>query len=733
MQNESTANNDLTNRPDVNVDADTVTTTPTPTPTTTNTTTTTINNASAPHGTSSPINARFAILSRLIYGDTSDMEQLQDNNNGVPTTTMERQQDADRSIHIGMDDHQNHTTNNNNNNNNDQLNHTLTTITDFNEDAIENTDTDVLGTPSTTTERLELEETSTTPRVPDLTNAIRSSNSATTTTSSNANTNNLSRRIYRSRIPVVTSSGQGVSIYPRTPDASLGTARVGQRLRIIAPTNRTNPITSSNTGPSSTTTNPTNPESTMSRPNTTTTPPTTAAAVAATAATNNMIRHRLRVPRGAQITILHQNHINPSSFATTNVPSHVPNLQSHLAIPILQLEPVVLAEQNLRSDEMRQIVVQQEETNQSKQKNTQSSVEILDNKNNAECNESTTIPTTTVDGANSTTPRNTEQKATTTLTDLDQYKCSICYDYMDIPVGCGLCSGRFCKDCLDQVIQSNNVSSIKCPTCRSEFVNPVVDTNLSKQLDQIAVLCQFAACPIQEPITLSQYKHHELNCSGVRVSCRYAPYGCIWQGYRLELNQHEVSNCILAQVPGLLEQIRLLQITHQREMSSMQQERTYLLSSMNAMETALNTTTMYYRSNFFHQLVYLTNAALSTARLLSNKAVWQQMFHSPDARAHVFNTMTILPTMILIAKVIATGIHTHCHYWTWENIFMLVRSDQLLSVLAFGIGNNDTINSSLEDESTTTNMALYMLNQLIGYWYVIREKAIFCFVVLLAI
>ena len=310
--------------------------------------------------------------------------------------------------------------------------------------------------------------------------------------------------------------------------------------------------------------------------------------------------------------------------------------------------------------------------------------------------------------------------------DLEHFKCSICYDYLDHPVGCGQCSGRFCETCLHQVIgqhpqaasnNSNSNQSPKCPTCRAPFTSAVPDRDLRAKMAQISLPCIYAACPRDDshPVPLLQYKAHEAACAGVRVACRYAPYGCQWKGYRSELAAHESSDCTLARVPGLLEQFRTMQVQYRREVSAMQQQTAFLLNSIGALEAALNNMTMYHRSNPLHLVAFATSAMVSTVRMVSsNRAMWKSFYHSADARANVFNALALLPTVLLIVKVVEDGIRLHCNAWTWEKVMLLWRNPDSLLGWAAAFGANNTNSSTGDDKKISA--ANYLLDHLILTW-----------------
>jgi len=599
------------------------------------------------NGDDSPA-ARLAVLSRLIQGDTRDMEPPPGNGSAA----------AVAAAPAGMES-------NGNGVNGDD-------------------DDDLFVTPETAAPGLFStgEQPPTGPAVPSLRpSATRTSSLRAAplrrrlAAQPNTNTNH---NIHRQRLILGGNSGAGVSVFPRTPDPSLGTTRVGQRQRIL-------------------------PQQMQQR-------------------------RTLRVPRGAHITI-HQH------------PPQQPQSQAHhLAVPVAELQPAVLAEQLLRQDDDNEVddgtpnpknPPEEEEEGSSEAATLGVGTVIGDSDGNdtavaAKNSSAGQAPLEKKPSAGAIAEKDPNAN-NNDKQDLEHFKCSICYDYLDHPVGCGQCSGRFCETCLYQVLgqppqaASNNSNSNqppKCPTCRAPFNSAVPDRDLRAKMAQISLPCIYAACPRDDshPVPLLQYKAHEAECAGVRVACRYAPYGCPWKGFRSELAAHESSDCTLARVPGLLEQFRTMQVQHRREVSAMQQQTAFLLNSIGALEAALNNMTMYHRSNPLHLVSFATSAMVSTVRMVSsNRTMWKSFYHSADARANVFNALALLPTALLIVKVVDDGIRLHCHAWTWEKVMLLWRNpDSLLQGWATAFGAINTNSSG--DEGKEISAANSLLDHLIMTW-----------------
>lgn len=111
-------------------------------------------------------------------------------------------------------------------------------------------------------------------------------------------------------------------------------------------------------------------------------------------------------------------------------------------------------------------------------------------------------------------------------------ECSICWEYMVSPVGCGNCSGRFCATCLAKSVASTQC----CPVCRNQNVSAVADKQLRERLQETQVCCRFIGC--SDIISAADVASHEASCSFAQVSCSYREWGCLWKGQRSDLGGH---------------------------------------------------------------------------------------------------------------------------------------------------------------------------------------------------
>jgi hypothetical protein len=308
---------------------------------------------------------------------------------------------------------------------------------------------------------------------------------------------------------------------------------------------------------------------------------------------------------------------------------------------------------------------------------------------------------------------------------LERFKCAICYDFLDQPVSCGTCSGRFCQTCLQQVLQpqlpthSNVQVTAKCPTCRASFSTGIPDPTLVSDMAAFSVPCRYAGCTSydgqQTMIRLSMFKLHEADfCAAVRVACRYAAYGCEWKGYRSGVEEHESSDCVLAKISGLLEQLRVSKADHHRDMGQLQRNIASLLTVLRAMDRGVQEAVVYDRANPFHLVSFVAAALLTTPRgLLCNKVPWKQMYQTADGRATVFNTLAMVPTMLLIVKIILEGVRYHSREWTYNKVVLLFLGWSPFFATTATAGAN--IAAAASDEIDAVHD---LLDDLLMLWYV---------------
>ena len=237
-------------------------------------------------------------------------------------------------------------------------------------------------------------------------------------------------------------------------------------------------------------------------------------------------------------------------------------------------------------------------------------------------------------------------------TDLESFKCGICYEYLATPSSCGQCSSRFCEYCLAKASPQANNNTNLCPTCRKPFTKIQLHGELVSQMQAVGTIpCRFAECSALLPLT--QVQHHEKHdCKAVRVACRYANFGCPWKGSRQDVAHHESDECALQKVSSLVEQHRTLQDGFNR----------YRTDSATTIQ-GLTQMVVHQRDFVRRQAVVRSHKCLpdifsfvmgvltSPPRIWRTKDQWADMYNTAEARARVANVLAILPTFVFSLRL----------------------------------------------------------------------------------
>jgi hypothetical protein len=248
----------------------------------------------------------------------------------------------------------------------------------------------------------------------------------------------------------------------------------------------------------------------------------------------------------------------------------------------------------------------------------------------------------------------------------DDLLCSICYEMMNDPSGCGNCSARFCFSCLKRVtelamLQQRQTPGTtgppmppRCPVCRAEIAHPddiARDPNLRQRIELLPpVPCRYQGC--QARVRIHQISIHETICPHVKMNCRFHTFGCPWSGKRLELHRHELEECHLARVSELVERYREMQMRlahlHQSVMANgntLEFQRIQRQRESNQLSTG----------NIFHLIQFVHMITCCTPRFLVVKDAWAAFHADPKGRATVANFCILLPSILLILGTLASS------------------------------------------------------------------------------
>mmetsp|Transcript_3232 Transcript_3232/g.7364 ORF Transcript_3232/g.7364 Transcript_3232/m.7364 type:complete len:831 (-) Transcript_3232:87-2579(-) len=243
----------------------------------------------------------------------------------------------------------------------------------------------------------------------------------------------------------------------------------------------------------------------------------------------------------------------------------------------------------------------------------------------------------------------------------ERYKCEICYEYMNDPVGCGKCSSRFCRKCLQKVFDSDQQKQqvTKCPVCRCEYEQLVPDVELyGRNRESVPTLpCRYisSGCP-ERSLLLYEIAQHEQVCEHVRMRCRYAHYGCRWIGKRGLIQAHEEFGCKLAPIGDFIQQFRETKAGHSTRLNIVEQQ----AAGAVRMSHVLRQT--YTRDNQRKSLLdtlrlfqYCHAITSLTPHFLMTKDLWVSYWRNNESRAAVINFCICVPFLAAAIGVIGRG------------------------------------------------------------------------------
>ncbi len=244
---------------------------------------------------------------------------------------------------------------------------------------------------------------------------------------------------------------------------------------------------------------------------------------------------------------------------------------------------------------------------------------------------------------------------------LTRFKCMLCYEFMNDPVGCpsATCSSRFCYKCLVRAARESSRgvpgAKPKCPTCRVEFSRIVRDAELTKEmLHGPTVACRHEGCPEQQ-LKLLLVQDHESTCSFEKVKCRYSSFGCTWIGRRGDVSQHEGNDCALEKVKVLVQGLRKMEKDHATRLNILQQQQLATLQMQQVYQQNAQRDLMKSTCNLFDLFHYCHVITCSTQHFLQTKERWQSFFRSNEGHAAVTNFLVLLPTVLTCGMLTLLG------------------------------------------------------------------------------
>jgi hypothetical protein len=305
--------------------------------------------------------------------------------------------------------------------------------------------------------------------------------------------------------------------------------------------------------------------------------------------------------------------------------------------------------------------------------------------------------------------RNTTTTATTTEEEVDppdyeRFKCEICYEYLKEPVGCGKCSSRFCRSCLQRVYESDKERNQKprCPVCRCEYDKMAPDAGMygvTNGGSAPTLPCRYASigCPFRK-LQLPEIANHEAVCDHVLMRCRYSQYGCKWTGKRGLIKAHEEFGCKIAPTGNFIEQFRHQKAEHAMKMEMITQQIAHNSRFVHVLRST------YARDNqrksltdIFRLAQYCYTLLCLTPHFLMTKDLYVSYWRTNNTRAAVINFCVCLPFIAACFGV------TRRATSSFFDFFDVISPDKTLAILAKALEGGDLTNIP---NATTTATAM---------------------------
>ena len=267
--------------------------------------------------------------------------------------------------------------------------------------------------------------------------------------------------------------------------------------------------------------------------------------------------------------------------------------------------------------------------------------------------------------------------------DYERYKCEICYEYSNDPVGCGKCASRFCRACLQRVYDSDKQKQkpTRCPVCRCEYDEMVPDHDMygaSKGEKAPTLPCRYVCIGCTERnLPLSEIAKHEKVCDHVPVRCRYAKYGCQWIGKRGLVGAHEEYGCKLAPMGKFVEEYRQTKANHTMRMEMIAQQAAGSLRMSHVLrQTYTRDNQRKSLSDTLRLFQYCHAVTGLTPHFLMTKDLWVSYWRNNESRAAVVNFCTCIPFLSAALGVIWRSTNS------FFELFEETSPDKTLAILA---------------------------------------------------
>ena len=294
------------------------------------------------------------------------------------------------------------------------------------------------------------------------------------------------------------------------------------------------------------------------------------------------------------------------------------------------------------------------------------------------------------------------------------------------------CPARFCGLCLRKAQTHENPTNTefsKCPTCRSNFIQPTFDRELRKEIADCTdkVTCPFEGCGAELKIGL--LKAHEAGCPHMRIRCRFSDWGCEWVGRRGDLGDHDKHQCeFRGGLGNLVERYR----QGDAQCRQIVQQHHFQIAATSQMHSLHSRQILMARSrnswNVFDVLQLAYEASLFPGRFSAMKETWSNMITRQESRCAVCNVMLMVPSLTLIFHVSLQGfkILSRIHHETSEADAEIMLDMLFLSLSTGILGILCIVAFYLDKKVSSMDWTIYNIGNVIVGQPISRDLAAVC-------
>jgi len=234
--------------------------------------------------------------------------------------------------------------------------------------------------------------------------------------------------------------------------------------------------------------------------------------------------------------------------------------------------------------------------------------------------------------------------------DIAELECGICYEIINDPSYCGSCTSRYCHHCLQRAIDQSKT----CPSCRKDIsiAEIVRDDDFFTNFSNDTRSCIYPNC--MQQLYPSEIRAHEENCDAKPMKCKYAPYGCQWNGPKKDLDAHynlvaPCTGCSLHKLAPLIDELRQSKENHRQLVNGISAR---LVNERQASAHLRNQllSLHYVHTDLLGMMQVIYVATCTPIKFLIKALIWRNFWNCAGLRGVVNNFICLVPLSVWVLK-----------------------------------------------------------------------------------